>query len=94
MSNILIEQTSSKDFLYQIGELIENKVNELFPDRHKKSEEDSTTFLTIKETAKLLDISKSSVYNYTLNGQLKAHRIGNTTRYIKSEVMNSLNQES
>ena len=81
----MIEQTSSKEFLNQISIIIEETVKRLFP--NTKENDSDEEFLTINQTAKLLQVCKTSVYNYTKKGQLKAHHIGNTTRYSKNEVL-------
>lgn len=93
MKNIIIEQTSSQDFLNQIGSLIDDKLSIFFAEKNNHTEDESLKLLTIEETANLLGISKTSVYNYTKRGFLKPQRIGKTTRYFKGEVLNCLNQE-
>lgn len=90
MRNLLLEQTSSEDFLNRIGLLVEEKVESIFQKSLKNSGEDE--FLTIDEVAKLLKVSRGSVYNYENLGYLKPVRIGNSKRFLKSAVVEFMGQ--
>jgi predicted DNA-binding transcriptional regulator AlpA len=85
--NFVIEQTSSEDLLKQISNLIDEKLNSFFPNGFKNLNEDKTELLTIEETAKLLKVCKTTIYNYTKQGILKRKGAGKTTRYDKREVL-------
>ncbi|GAB4007178.1 hypothetical protein GCM10028808_10570 [Spirosoma migulaei] len=45
--------------------------------------------LTPEETAKLLKVSKVTVWDWEKRGILSARRIGNQVRYLRSEVLAS-----
>ena len=85
--NFVIEQTSSEDLLKQISNLIDEKLNSFFPNGFKNLKEDTTELLTIEETANLLKVCKTTIYNYTKQGILKRKSAGKTTRYDKREVL-------
>ena len=82
----MIEQTSSDDLLKRISNLIEEKLKSHLSSVSKNRKEE-TELLTIEETADLLKVCKTTVYNYTVKGILRAKRIGKTTRYDKKEVL-------
>lgn len=46
--------------------------------------------LTPEETAKLLKVSKVTVWDWEKRGILKKHTIGNQVRYLRSEVVNAV----
>lgn len=46
--------------------------------------------LTPEETAKLLKVSKVTVWQWEKVGILKKHHIGNQVRYLRSEVLNAV----
>ena len=48
--------------------------------------------LTIKETAKYLKVSVSTIHSYSKRGALKKHKIGNQVRFKKDEVDKSLRE--
>lgn len=92
MNNLILEQTSSEDFLNRIGLLVEEKVESIFQKSLKNSGDDE--FLTIDEVAELLKISRGSVYNYVDLGYLRRVSIGNSIRFLKSEVVEYMNQST
>ncbi|WP_080237675.1 helix-turn-helix domain-containing protein [Spirosoma rigui] len=47
----------------------------------------SDELLTPEETAKLLKVSKVTVWDWEKRGILNARRIGNQVRYLRSEVL-------
>lgn len=46
--------------------------------------------LTKQETAELLNVSLSSVHNYTKQGRLIAQRVGNRILYSREQILQSL----
>lgn len=90
----MIEQTSSEDLLKQISILIDEKLNALLKSSTKKQKEEETELLTIDETAELLKVCKTTVYNYTKTGIIKRKTFGKTTRYDKKEVLESIEKLS
>lgn len=87
INNLMIEQASSEDLLKQISNLIDEKLNVLFQSSPIRQKENETELLTIEETAELLKVCKTTVYNYTKRGILKRIGFGKTTRYDKKEVL-------
>lgn len=64
------------------------KVNDIIPS-HPKS--DSNELLTREETAKLLDVSLTTLFIWNRDGILKYKKISNRAFYLRSDVMNKLN---
>ena len=90
IKQITVEHTSSEELLKQISQLIEEKLNSFFSNGLKNKKEDDSELLTIEETADLLKVCKTTIYNYTKMGILKRKGLGNTTRFSKREVLESL----
>ena len=90
--NIVIEQTGSDDFLDRIGTIIEEKLKIFLCNDTRDNEEEK--LLTIDETAKLLKVCRTSLYNYEKLGLLKPVRAGKTTRYLKSDVINYFKRQN
>ena len=44
------------------------------------------TILTISEVAKLLHLSKSTVYKYSENGKIPSFKIGTSLRFLENEI--------
>ena len=51
-------------------------------------------FLTRKEVSELLGVSLVTLHKWDKKGILKPSRIGRRVRYLKSDVLNSLNKEN
>ena len=49
--------------------------------------------LTIKEAAKLLDVSTRTVNRYIKDGKLKAYMVGNKWRFEKEEIQRFIKGE-
>lgn len=49
-------------------------------------------FLSRKQTAKLLQVSLVTLHKWTTEGDIKAHRIGNTIRYRPDDIDDALKQ--
>ena len=88
MKSILIESTGSEDLLQQIGNIVEEKLENLLSKVLANNEKEE--ILTISETAELIGVCRTTLYNYEKLGLLKPTRVGKTTRYLKSEVMEYL----
>jgi excisionase family DNA binding protein len=54
---------------------------------------DTDVLLTPEETAKLLKVSKVTVWDWTRRGILKKNTIGNQVRYLRSEVLEALTKK-
>ena len=92
MRNIVIEQTGSDDFLNRIGMMIDEKLKAFLSNKPREKEEEK--LLTIDETAEFLGICRTSLYNYEKLGLLKPVRVGKTTRYLKSDVVNYFKRQN
>ncbi len=64
------------------------KVNDVIQ-LHPKT--DSKELLTREETAKLLHVSYTSLYHWNKGGILKAKKISSRVFYLRSDVMDKLN---
>jgi len=91
-NSILIEQTSSHDFWVKLESIIDRKLQITLSTSQK--EEIDEEVLTISKTAKFLGVSRTTIYNYEKQGILIPKRFGNTTRYLKTEVINFLKQKN
>ena len=92
MRNIVIEQTDSDDFLDRIGALIDEKLRAFQSSLVKPNENEE--LLTIDEAAKFLGVCRTSLYNYEKLGLLKPVRVGKTTRYLKSDLLNYFKKQN
>lgn len=45
-------------------------------------------YISRKTASVLLELDEATIWRYTKNGILKAYKIGNATRYKKSDVLN------
>lgn len=45
-------------------------------------------YISRKTASALLELDEATIWRYTKNGILKAYKIGNATRYKKSDVLN------
>ncbi len=77
-----------------LEELVQTSVNkaltEIFAEKEKKSK--VKDFLSVKETAKFLDVPPLTVRNYISRGYIKAERIGHQIRIRKLEIDNALRE--
>lgn len=55
-----------------------------------KENTEQKELLTVKETAKLLRVSVSSIYRWTKEGYLTKHGIGHRVFYKRTEVIEAL----
>jgi len=71
--------------------IVSESVQEAFllsKNQAEKNHQDS--FLTRDETAKILGITLPTLRTYSLQGKIKAYRIGSRIRYKQSELESSL----
>lgn len=77
-----------------LEELVQTSVNkalaEFFLEKERRAK--NKDFLTVKETAKYLDVSDLTVRNYIAKGYLKAERLGHQIRIKKIEIDNALKE--
>ncbi|MBB4807007.1 putative DNA-binding transcriptional regulator AlpA [Chryseobacterium defluvii] len=79
----------SKDELMQEFEQIVYKVLEKM--QQGQAPKDQKDFYTREETAKLLDVSLTTLFHWNNDGTLKNTKIGKRVYYSKSEVLARLN---
>ncbi len=66
---------------------LERALKKWLPSIPATSTAEPDELLTPDETAKLLKVSKVTVWDWEKKGLLKKHHIGNQVRYLRSEVM-------
>ena len=81
--------TISKEELMQDFEQIVRKVLEKM--QQDQSAKDEKEFYTREETAKLLNVSLTTLFNWNNEGILKTKKIGKRVYYSKNEVLARLN---
>lgn len=81
--------TISKEELMQDFEQIVRKVLEKM--QEDQSAKDEKEFYTREETAKLLNVSLTTLFNWNNEGILKTKKIGKRVYYSKNEVLARLN---
>lgn len=74
---------SQDDLRPLITEIVSEAVRQISLERSKPAE---PMLLTIKQAAKLLNLSESSVYLETKAGRLKPVRVGTAVRYAPSDL--------
>ncbi|OCK50651.1 hypothetical protein BA768_19450 [Chryseobacterium sp. CBo1] len=79
----------SKDELMQEFELIVYKVLEKM--HQEQTPQDLKEFYTREETAKLLDVSLTTLFHWNNDGTLKNTKLGKRVYYSKIEVLARLN---
>lgn len=90
MNNSIIFQDVTLDDLKDvIREAITSELQKSKPEIPTNS---TIKYLTRKETAKLLCVSLTTLYNLTKTGAINAHRIGKRVLYSQDEIENSLIQ--
>ena len=52
-----------------------------------KTKEDEKELLTVKDCAKFLNLTVSTIYTKTSNGELPVHKRGKRSYYLKSELI-------
>lgn len=77
---------SIEDYEQKLGIIIERAVRSIIEESNSKVNEN----LTRKQTTKYLNLSLTTLYNYTKQGILKSHRVGNRVIYKKSELDKAL----
>ncbi len=87
MAKVLLHTFELSDIQKVVEEVLERKLQSFIP-----QEKEKLTLLTRKDTAKLLCISLPTLHDWTKNGTIKAHRIGNRILYKLDEVNEALNQ--
>ncbi len=88
MSKVILTSLELSDIKKVVEEVLERKLQFFNVAR----EPNSLNLLTRKETAKTLCISLPTLHDWTKNGTIKAHRIGNRVLYKQEEVISALQE--
>lgn len=88
MSNIILHSTPKEELVNLFREVLQTELANIKP----QQEEISNKFHTRKEVAKILDVSLSTLHEWTKEGIIKAHRIGTRVRYKDEDVQNALKE--
>jgi excisionase family DNA binding protein len=83
-----VEQTDLITILSEIDVLIENRLKSFNP--KPSSPTDAEELFTVEETAKFLKVSNPTIHDWANKKVLTRHKIGNKTRFLRSEIMNTL----
>lgn len=81
-----------------LEELVQTSVNKALREFFKEKEEidrrksHDKNFLSVKEAARLLNVSDLSVRNYIKRGYIKATRLGTTIKTRREEIDNALKE--
>jgi len=90
MTNSIIFQNLTAE---QLKEVIREAIaSELQKSKPEIPTNPTIKYLTRKETAEILCVSLTTLYNLTKTGVIKAHRIGKRVLYSQEEIENSLTQ--
>lgn len=87
MTKVLLHTFELSDIRKVVEEVLERKLNSFVP-----QEKEKLNLLSRKDTAELLCISLPTLHDWTKNGIVKAHRIGNRILYKLNEVNEALCQ--
>jgi excisionase family DNA binding protein len=90
-SILQIEDTTAVDFTNEILEGVKN-VFQSFANTTQSN--DANKLLTREETAEMLSISLTTLWDYTRKDIIPAYRIGNKVRYKKNEVLEALKKHN
>ncbi len=69
-----------------LAELISQKLKEQTKEKSINSEQKQSEYLTIDETAKLLKVTKSTLWRYEKRGKLIPYDFENKVYYKRSEI--------
>lgn len=90
MSAIQLIQVTPTELAELISENVKLQLQELFFELQSKSQNESTEFLTRKETAELFKVSLVTIHDWSNNGILKAYKLGNRTYFKRTELLEAL----
>lgn len=85
---IQIESTNIEELTDIISEKLLNKLEKKLLSANQKSYDDE--LLTREETAKLLKINITTLWNWTRKGKIIAYGIGNRVYYKRGEIIKAL----
>ena len=78
----------------ELAELVQNTVSKTLAEYFTRKEENAKKgeFISVKDAARLLEVSDLTVRNYISKGYIKAERIGRNIRIRRSELENALKE--
>ncbi|AKK72098.1 hypothetical protein OK18_05130 [Chryseobacterium gallinarum] len=88
-SAIQLMQIDIESFGQFIQKLVREELEKIIPVQSEEKE-----FYTREETAKLLNVSLTTLFHWNNDGTLKNTKIGNRVYYSKEEVFSKLKQVS
>lgn len=88
-SAIQLMQIDIESFGQFIQKLVREELEKIIPTQSEEKE-----FYTRDETAKLLNVSLTTLFHWNNDGTLKNTKIGNRVYYSKDEVFSKLKQAS
>ena len=86
MNHIQIENLSKEEFKELLQEAVKVEIEKNQPEDPSGQE-----YLSRKQTAKMLGISLPTLHQWTMEGRIKAYRIGRLVRYKRADVHSALN---
>lgn len=92
MNNVILTITTKEELIHELKTEILNGINDLLNESRKKDSQ-SKEWLNSKEVQDLLKISSVTLWNWSNNGILKTHKIGNRLRYRKDDVLKALTRK-
>lgn len=88
MEQIVLYQFSKDELV----DIIRTELKNISSNSENNLSEEFTELLTRSEVVELLKISLPTLSEWTKKGWLNSYRIGNSIRYKRSEIINSLKQ--
>jgi len=86
MNTIQIQNLSKEEFKELIQETVKEEIK-----NHQPKSPSKDDYLSRKETAQMLGISLPTLHQWTMEGRIKAYRIGKLVRYKRNDVHSALN---
>jgi excisionase family DNA binding protein len=93
MQEIILQQLFellTERFANAVSEKLSQK--EKFSQQEKPKQDLQIEFLSIKDTCKLLGVTKPTLHNWTKSGKVTGYRISTRIRYKREEIENSVKQ--
>lgn len=88
MKDIILHSTTKEELAELMREVVQSELASLKPHQ----ENNSTTFYTRKDVAKMLNISLPTLSEWTKDGTITAHRIGSRVRYKHEDIQQALKE--
>lgn len=88
MKEIILHSTTKEEFVDLMRAVIQSELASFKPHQ----ENNTTTFYTRKDVAKMLNISLPTLSEWTKDGIITAHRIGSRVRYKYEDIQQALKE--